>query len=522
MIITRKIDECKECGEKFNDIILERYMKGDIVICENCGAENRINKKIFLSYTKDSDNLIKDLQKKLISIGYKPVDPKEQFDIIIADAIVNGFIFKEIDDCFFFVHIIDKSYGLILEGDDKSFFEREFNYAYEKNKNILIFARNEVLSQFDYYKNVYKNDEFDAFKFSAEQDIYEYLIRLEKLGLYDYILNFNTVDDIIDEIKTRFGDIISMIKRISAPITSKTIKKITKKERIKAPKIKPYRNKKTRDIKISPKTVLKEPPKIEPDKKEGSILKFLKKMHTAVKRIETPFYSERRKKAKLAEKEQLKKITEKLIFDGDMAFKNRDFSTGIEKYKQGIENYKKLHEIKYVFELLANLIEQCILAEQSRLGENFAEELFKLAVSYKNMFYKAEASYFLGSFLLKKVKKENLEQSLNLLKNAGEIFKNIKDFVGVGKCMYKIGLAHQIRLNEPHHAAFFYVQAIKGYNYALIHPHPKRKTPKDSKDALIKEIIELKDVVINLIPKIKNVEYRKNIKSELNSIKYNF
>ncbi|MHA1150576.1 MAG: Mov34/MPN/PAD-1 family protein [Promethearchaeota archaeon] len=233
------------------------------------------------------------------------------------------------------------------------------------------------------------------------------------------------------------------------------------------------------------------------------------------------FYDEAEDKRR-QEITKLKETAEQLIYEGNLAFKVKDAFAGIEKYRKGIDNYKKLQEFDRVFELLSHLAEHCISTEHQNLAEQLADELFDLASEYNNLFYKAESSYLQGYLLLKKVDNENLKIALTQIQNASVIYEDAEDFAGSGRCYYKIGTIYQARLNQPFNAGLFFVQAIRSLNMALIRPHPYRKSLWAKAETLTQKILELKDVVNDLIPNIENPQEREKVKKDLDSISFNF
>lgn len=228
------------------------------------------------------------------------------------------------------------------------------------------------------------------------------------------------------------------------------------------------------------------------------------------------FYGDVSKKVK--KKTQLKEEAEQYIYEGNQAFEERNAFMGVEKYQQGIKNYKEIKDYDRVFALLRNLAEHCIASSHQVLAKEYAEELFSLSEKYKNLFYRAEANYLVGYLSLKEGESEVLESALKKIQKASIDYEDAGDFAGAGKCYHKIGTIYQSRLNKPFNACLFYEQAIRSFNEALLKGHPLRTSIWSKSELLYQKIIELKDIVEELIPKIENPEERKKIKDDLNSI----
>ncbi|MFX0071415.1 MAG: hypothetical protein ACFFAO_10030 [Candidatus Hermodarchaeota archaeon] len=231
------------------------------------------------------------------------------------------------------------------------------------------------------------------------------------------------------------------------------------------------------------------------------------------------FYGEISKKSEKNSK--LREDAEKSIYEGNLAFKQKDEFMGVEKYRQGIKIYKKLNEYDRVLELLRNLSEYCISTSHEVLAEEFINELFSLAQKYNNQFYKAEANYLNGEFSLIKGDLDNLESALKEIQKASIIFEEVGDYAGAGKCYQKIGNAYQIKLDKSYNACLFFNQAIKSYNEALVKGNPLRKELWNKPEILSKKINKIKDIVKDLIPNIENLDEKEKIRKDLDSIQLN-
>ncbi|MHA2119826.1 MAG: hypothetical protein ACW990_01340 [Promethearchaeota archaeon] len=234
------------------------------------------------------------------------------------------------------------------------------------------------------------------------------------------------------------------------------------------------------------------------------------------------FRQEEFDKDKVKKEFQLKEDAEYLIYEGNLAFTNKDAFTGIEKYRQGISNYKKLKDFERVMDLLRTLAQKCISNDHLVFAREFAEELHKLTKKQKNLFYLGVANYIFGYLLLKSGEIDFLEKGLNDIQEAAVNFENVEDFAGAGMCFNKIGTIYHSRLNRIENACLFYRAAIENYNKAILKMHPLRSSFWNKPDMLIQKIVELRDILDELLPKINNVEIKKKITKDLKNLNYNF
>jgi proteasome lid subunit RPN8/RPN11 len=217
-----------------------------------------------------------------------------------------------------------------------------------------------------------------------------------------------------------------------------------------------------------------------------------------------------------------KELAERLIYEGNQAFNNKDAFGGIEKFRQGINHYKELKSFDKVMDLLRTVSQKCIANDHLVFAEEFGEDLFKLAKKHKNLFYKGVSNYILGYILLKKGGIDVLEEGLNRIQDAAVDFENDGDYAGAGMCFNKIGNIYQTRLNKLENACLFYRAAIENYNNAIARMHPLRTSFWNKPDLLIQKIVELRDIIEELLPKLDNVGIKKKIINDLQSISYNF
>ncbi len=230
-------------------------------------------------------------------------------------------------------------------------------------------------------------------------------------------------------------------------------------------------------------------------------------------------FSHQKPNKKRVEFNKVKESAEKLIFEGNKALNNGDAFTGIEKYREGIEKYKKLKDNDRMLEILRNVSEYCISTNHLVIAEEFSEELYNLSKKLAQKFYKAEGKYLKGYIMLKKGTNENLREGLREIQKATIDYEAAKDNAGAGRAYYKIGTIYQSRLNRPYNSSLFYIQAIKSYKEALNKNHPLRKALWSKSELLIQRITEIKDIVVELISDIKDPKERNKITDDLNSIR---
>ncbi|MFW9821997.1 MAG: hypothetical protein ACFFE4_03635 [Candidatus Thorarchaeota archaeon] len=219
---------------------------------------------------------------------------------------------------------------------------------------------------------------------------------------------------------------------------------------------------------------------------------------------------------------QIKEEAEQLVYEGNQAFDNRDAFTGIEKFRQGIEKYKKLKDYERVMDLLRTISQKCVTNDHLIFAREFTEDLFKIAKKNKNLFYIGVANYIFGYLLLKKGDKDVLEEALNKIQEAAVDFENVGDFAGAGVCFNKIGSVYQSRLNKLDNASLFYRAAIEDYNNALLKMHPLRTSFWNKPELLIQRIVELRDIVEEILPNLENTKLKSKIIEDLKNIQYNF
>ncbi len=232
------------------------------------------------------------------------------------------------------------------------------------------------------------------------------------------------------------------------------------------------------------------------------------------------FYNKKSKE--FNETSEITQIAEQLIYEGNQFFKNKDVVAGVEKFEKAIKKYDQIGGKVKVLEILKNLSENCITSNHLFLAEEFAIRLGNLSDDIDNKFYRGEANYLLGYILLKKGDNEFLRESLNKIRDAAILFVKVEDYVGAATCFHKIGTTYQTRLNKLENSCLFYREAIENYNKAILKSHPYRRSLWSKPEVLTQKILELKDIIEELIPKLENTSIKEKIRNDLDSINYNF
>ncbi|MBY9006839.1 MAG: hypothetical protein KGD63_08780 [Candidatus Lokiarchaeota archaeon] len=218
----------------------------------------------------------------------------------------------------------------------------------------------------------------------------------------------------------------------------------------------------------------------------------------------------------------IRQQAEQLIFEGTQYFENKDIVDGVEKFEKAIQKYEKIGDQEKVFELLKKLSENCISSNHLFLAKEFSIRLKDLSEKVDNLFFRGEANYLLGYLLLKKGDNEFLSEGLNKIRDAAILFEKQEDYVGAATCFHKIGSTYQTRLNKLDNSCLFYREAIENYNKAILKSHPNRKSLWSKPEILSKKILELKDIIEEILPKLDNLNIRDKIRNDLDSINYNF
>lgn len=217
-----------------------------------------------------------------------------------------------------------------------------------------------------------------------------------------------------------------------------------------------------------------------------------------------------------------KATAEELVYEGNQSLKKKDIFAGVEKYRDAIDIYENIGDMARVMELLKLLSENCISSNHLILAEEFSERLKLIAEREDSIFYQGEVNYLLGYLKLKKGDKDLLENALSQIRDAAVLFEKVEDYVGAAICFHKIGTIYQSRLNLMENSCLFYREAIENYNKAINKSHPLRKTLWTKPEVLSQKIIDLKDILEELLPKLTDTRLQKKIRDDLESIDYKY
>jgi len=173
--------------------------------------------------------------------------------------------------------------------------------------------------------------------------------------------------------------------------------------------------------------------------------------------------------SKKAKKEtQIKEEAQQLIYEGNQSFKERDSFTGVEMFRQAMKKYKRIDDYEKILDLLNQLSEKCIASDHFKLAEEFVDELYNLANSKKNLFYRGKGNFLKGYLLLKKDDETVLKEALKKIQDGAVDYVKEQDFAGAGMCFHKIGSIYHLRLEDLESGCLFYREAIENYNNSLI------------------------------------------------------
>ncbi|NVM17535.1 MAG: hypothetical protein HWN80_07450 [Candidatus Lokiarchaeota archaeon] len=224
----------------------------------------------------------------------------------------------------------------------------------------------------------------------------------------------------------------------------------------------------------------------------------------------------------IIDSDKIKEAAEKIIYEGNQAFKNKDTFMGIEKYRQGIEKYKEINDMNRVMDLLRKVSRSCITNNHLVIAREFADELFKLAEFNNQIFYKGIANYIIGYIIIREGDIDALEYGLKKIEEAAIDFINVQDFAGAGMAFNKIGLSYEKKIKNIGTACLFYREALENYNNGLTYSHPLRITPWSKPEVLIEKIRDLREIIDVLLPDIESSDIKKKIVDDMKSIRYNF
>jgi tetratricopeptide (TPR) repeat protein len=219
---------------------------------------------------------------------------------------------------------------------------------------------------------------------------------------------------------------------------------------------------------------------------------------------------------------KIKEVADKIIYEGNQAFKNKDTFTGIEKYRRGIEKYKEINDDNRVMDLLRKVSRSCIANNHLVIAREFADELFKIAEFNNQIFYKGIANYIIGHIIVREGDLDTLEYGLKKIEEAAVDFIKVKDFAGAGMAFNKIGMSYEKKIKNIGTACLFYREALENYNNGLSFSHPLRITPWSKPEVLVEKIIELREIIEVLLPDIESSEIKKKVVKDLKSVRYSF
>lgn len=224
----------------------------------------------------------------------------------------------------------------------------------------------------------------------------------------------------------------------------------------------------------------------------------------------------------IIDSDKIKELADKIIYEGNQAFKNKDTFTGIEKYRRGIEKYKEINDMNRVMDLLRKVSRSCIANNHLVIAREFADELFKVAEFNNQTFYKGIANYIIGYIIVREGGLDVLEYGLKKIEEAAVDFIKVKDFAGAGMAFNKIGLSYEKKIKNIGTACLFYREALENYNNGLAYSHPLRITPWSKPEVLIEKIRDLREILDVLLPDIESSDIKKKIVNDMKSIRYNF
>jgi len=215
---------------------------------------------------------------------------------------------------------------------------------------------------------------------------------------------------------------------------------------------------------------------------------------------------------KMREKSKKFKEVDKLINEGDQAFKQENSFEGIEKYKKGLKILKEMNKNDKTMEYLSKLSKICLSNNHYTLAEQFSKELFKIAETEGSLYYMGEAKYIIGSIC---IVQNNIKVGSEAFQQAAIFFEFTPDYFGTGLSNQKIGLIYSTQLKDFDRASLFFIEAIKNFDKALYEIHPLRKSIQDNPEIIWKKIKDLRETVKKSLDKIFDPIVRSKISEEL-------
>jgi len=207
---------------------------------------------------------------------------------------------------------------------------------------------------------------------------------------------------------------------------------------------------------------------------------------------------------------------EKLLFEGRASFISADSFRGTELYDEAISKLADLGD-KFsgkLLDVLQDVAELCYENKHDNLTIKYCSQLKTQAEKYGNLYYMANADFFVGNISLRKGDKE---EGLSILQNAAILFEKAEDFAGVGQINYQIGYAYYEK-EDYESACWFYLEAIKGYDKAIHKFHPQRKSFWSLPSNLEKTIRGLESQINRLLENIQSLQIREKIREELEKL----
>ncbi len=207
---------------------------------------------------------------------------------------------------------------------------------------------------------------------------------------------------------------------------------------------------------------------------------------------------------------------EKLLYDGKTAFLYGDSFTGTEKYDEVISKLIEKGDSSSgkLLDVLQDIAELCYEHKHDNLTIKYCQQLKEQAEKYGNLYYMANADFFVGNISMRK---GDTQKGVEILQNAAILFEKAEDFAGVGQINFQIGLAHQEE-HDYESTCLFYLEAIKAYQNALHKFHPQRKSYWSLPMNLEKTITDLKSQISKLLPEIQSPEFKEKILLDLEKV----
>jgi tetratricopeptide (TPR) repeat protein len=167
-----------------------------------------------------------------------------------------------------------------------------------------------------------------------------------------------------------------------------------------------------------------------------------------------------------------------------------------------------------LLDVLQDIAELCYEHKHDNLTIKYCKKLKEQAERYGNLYYMANADFYVGNISLRKGEKQ---KGVEILQNAAILFEKAEDFAGVGQINFQIGHVHQEE-QDYESTCLFYLEAIKAYQNAIHKFHPQRKSYWSLPQNLEKTIMELKSQISNLLDKIQAPEVKEKLLLDLEKV----